>query len=78
MRNEQESPKTPTYLLEAEAAEVLRVRPKTLSNKRVTGGGPAYLKCGGRILYAIEDLKSYAEGGRRRSTSDRAARQRRG
>ncbi len=67
----QNPPESPRYLTEAEAATVLRVAPKTLSNWRILGSGPHYLKPGGRVLYTLDDLRSYAEATRRRSTSER-------
>lgn len=58
------------YLIEAEAADFLRLAPRTLANKRVTGNGPAFIKAGGRVLYARADLRAFLEGNRRRSTSE--------
>ena len=53
-----------------EAAELLRSKPKTLANKRSAGGGPNYVKLGGRILYRYGDLLAHVESGRRQHTSD--------
>lgn len=57
-------------LTELEAAEFLRHARGTLQNKRVSGTGPAYLKCGAKVLYRREDLLAWAEAHRRTSTSD--------
>ena len=37
---------------------------------RTYGTGPAYRKLGGRVVYALEDLKAWAERGAKTSTSD--------
>ncbi len=51
----------PRYLLPKEAAEILRVRPKTLANWRWRGTGPKYRKHGGTVVYCIDDLKRYSD-----------------
>jgi len=53
-----------------EAAEFLRLSPRTLEKYRVIGGGPPFRKFGRRVFYAIDDLERWA--GRRccDSTSD--------
>jgi hypothetical protein len=58
------------FLLESEAAELLRLSPGTLQNKRLKGDGPAFLKLGGRIVYEREALLAWALSKRRNSTSD--------
>jgi hypothetical protein len=64
-----DSPQTP-FLREAEAADLLRLAAGTLQNRRISGGGPPFLKLGGRIVYARADLIAWAEAQRRTSTSD--------
>ena len=65
------------YLGTREAAAFLRLSPRTLDRYRVTGEGPAFHKFGARILYARDDLQSWAAARRMTSTSDdRAARRR--
>ena len=54
------SPAAPRYLTNDEAAEFLRLSPRTLEKHRVTGGGPRYRKFGRRVLYAIDDLEAWA------------------
>lgn len=58
------------YLRTPDAAVHLGLSPRTLEKHRCFGTGPAYRKLGGRIVYAIADLETWAELGLRRSTSD--------
>ncbi|WP_373791887.1 helix-turn-helix domain-containing protein, partial [Delftia acidovorans] len=44
------------YLTNDEAAEYLRLSPRTLENQRVLGGGPKFRKFGRRVMYAVADL----------------------
>lgn len=61
---------TDTQLLtESEAAEFLRLKPKTLARWRWAGIGPIYRKIGGAIRYAVTDLEKYVEEAIRQSTS---------
>ncbi|HSV82692.1 MAG TPA: helix-turn-helix domain-containing protein [Ramlibacter sp.] len=48
------------YLNNSEAAEFLRLSPRTLEKQRVIGGGPRFRKFGRRVMYAIEDLETWA------------------
>jgi hypothetical protein len=43
---------------------------RTLEKHRVYGTGPKYSKIGGRIVYAVSDLREWVERGAKRSTSD--------
>lgn len=45
----------------------------TFEKLRVFGGGPAYLKIGRRVVYALEDLDAWLATKRRSSTSDAGA-----
>ncbi|MER9104428.1 helix-turn-helix domain-containing protein [Mesorhizobium sp. M0848] len=58
-----------------QAAKVLKVRPKTLANWRVSGMGPAFTKLGGAIVYRYSDLQAFIAKGSRSSTSDKGAAQ---
>ena len=58
------------YLCTKEAARVLSLSFRTLEKYRVYGTGPQFMKLGGRVVYKIEDLHSWASRGSRRSTSD--------
>jgi hypothetical protein len=60
----------PRYLRTAEAARYLSLSPRTLEKHRTYGTGPAYRKIGGRVVYAIADLNTWADVGTRTSTSD--------
>jgi hypothetical protein len=58
------------YLRTSEAARYLSLSPRTLEKHRTYGTGPAYRKIGGRVIYAVADLKAWADIGTRKSTSD--------
>jgi hypothetical protein len=51
---------TPRFLNNSEAAEFLRLSPRTLEKQRVIGGGPRFRKFGRRVMYAIGDLEEWA------------------
>jgi conjugative transfer signal peptidase TraF len=57
-----------------EAAERLRLNPRTLENMRGNGTGPPFRKIGGRVFYHLDDLKDWLEKMRRRSSSGEMAR----
>jgi hypothetical protein len=46
-------------LTETEAATILRLKIKTLQEWRRRKVGPRYYKIGGRVKYALEDLRAY-------------------
>ena len=48
------------YLTNDEAAEYLRLSPRTLEKQRVIGGGPKFRKFGRRVMYAVSDLNAWA------------------
>jgi hypothetical protein len=58
------------YLVTVEAARLLRLSGRTLEKHRTSGTGPTYRKIGGRVVYAIDDLQAWADGGAQVSTSD--------
>lgn len=58
------------YLRTPDAALLLGLSARTLEKHRCYGTGPAYHKLGGRVVYAVEDLQTWADLGIRRSTSD--------
>ncbi len=60
----------PRFLRTKEAAEFLSLSARTLEKHRTYGTGPDYRKLGGRVVYAIEDLQSWAKRGSVTSTSD--------
>jgi predicted DNA-binding transcriptional regulator AlpA len=60
----------PRFLRTPEAADFLGLSSRTLEKHRTYGTGPAYRKLGGRVVYAIDDLKAWADRGAVTSTSD--------
>jgi hypothetical protein len=48
------------FLDNQQAADYLRLSPRTLDRQRVTGEGPQFRKFGRRVIYAIEDLEAWA------------------
>jgi predicted DNA-binding transcriptional regulator AlpA len=58
------------YLRTPEAARFLSLSGRTLEKHRTYGTGPAYRKIGGRVVYALDDLKAWADRGTKTSTSD--------
>lgn len=60
----------PRFLRTKEAAEFLSLSARTLEKHRTYGTGPAYRKLGGRVVYAVDDLESWAARGAVTSTSD--------
>jgi predicted DNA-binding transcriptional regulator AlpA len=58
------------FLRTPEAARFLGLSPRTLEKHRVYGTGPQYFKLGGRVVYKLNDLQTWADRGVRRSTSD--------
>lgn len=63
----------PRYLRTSEAARFLSLSGRTLEKHRTYGTGPSYRKIGGRVVYALDDLKSWADRGTKTSTSDPGA-----
>ena len=55
-------------LTEKQAAEILNIKPKTLSRWRWQGEGPIYRKIGGAVRYSVDDLKEFIEKGSRQVT----------
>lgn len=64
------SSKLPEYLTTEEAATILRLSPRTLEKQRVVGGGPRFRKFGARVLYAMADLRVWADARAYEMTSD--------
>ena len=60
----------PRYLRTKEAAEFLSLSARTLEKHRTYGTGPAYRKLGGRVVYSVDDLETWASRGAVTSTSD--------
>ena len=60
----------PRYLRTQEAARFLGLSERTLEKHRTYGTGPAYRKLGGRVVYSVDDLETWADRGAVTSTSD--------
>ena len=60
----------PRYLTNDEAADYLRLSPRTLEKQRVIGGGPKFRKFGRRVMYAVADLDAWADQRRYGATFD--------
>lgn len=60
----------PRFLRTPEAARFLGLSGRTLEKHRTYGTGPKYRKIGGRVVYALDDLKAWADVGAKTSTSD--------
>lgn len=53
-----------------QAAPELGRKPSTLAKWRVSGGGPRFIKSGGRILYRLSDLRAWMDSRTFTSTSE--------
>ena len=58
------------HLDQKHLAERWLISPRTLEQWRWQGRGPRYLKIGGRVVYALDDLQAWADLGAKNSTSD--------
>lgn len=58
---------------ERSAAAIMRISARTLQGWRLRGGGPQFVKLGGRVLYRESDLLTWIESRTRASTSDHSA-----
>lgn len=58
------------YLRTKEAAHYVGLSARTLEKHRTYGTGPAYRKIGGRVVYTLEELRSWCDRGACASTSD--------
>jgi len=56
-------------LTTTEAAEILRISPRTLERLRQTGTGPLYRKIGRRVVYRESDLAGWLDDSTFSSTS---------
>jgi Helix-turn-helix domain len=58
------------FLDNKEAADFLKLSPRTLEKHRVIGGGPKFRKFGRRVVYALADLEAWANARICTDTSD--------
>lgn len=56
-----------------QAAALLNLKVKTLARWRWAGCGPRFIKIGGAVRYAENDLQAFIKAGVRLSTSDKGA-----
>ena len=64
------APANPEFLTIDEVGAFLRLSPRTLEKQRVLGGGPRFRKFGARVVYAVEDLRAWANSRAYEMTSD--------
>jgi predicted DNA-binding transcriptional regulator AlpA len=60
----------PRFLRTPEAARFSGLSGRTLEKHRTYGTGPTYRKIGGRAVYALDDLRAWADRSAKTSTSD--------
>ena len=66
-----DSPQMPArFLRTPEAGRFLGLSGRTLEKHRTYGTGPTYRKIGGRVVYSVTDLQTWADRGAKSSTSD--------
>ena len=61
---------TSVYLIQEEAAKLLRLSPRTLERQRLDGTGPKFVKLGRRVLYRASDLEAWLQNRTFQSTSE--------
>ena len=54
-----------------QTAALLQIRPATLARWRWAGCGPRFVKIGGRVRYAENDIENFIQDSIRTSTSER-------
>jgi hypothetical protein len=60
----------PAFLTTVEAAELVRLSPRTLEKHRIHGTGPAFKKVCGRVIYATADVLGWVDAGSKTRTGD--------
>jgi hypothetical protein len=61
---------TNTFLTQSEAAEILRLSPRTLERMRLVGSGPRFVKAGRRVLYNVDLINEWIKTQTFQSTSE--------
>ena len=59
-----------TYLTQDEAAQLLRLSPRTLERHRRAGTGARFMRLGRRVLYRLSELEAWTEARTFGSTSE--------
>lgn len=54
------NPNKQVFLRVRDAAKFLQVKPKTMTNWRYRGTGPAWRKHGGSVVYSLAELERYS------------------
>ena len=62
--------KNPLVINSGEAAARLGLSISTLAKMRLSGNGPTYSKLGRRVVYSLQDLQSWIDEQKHRSTSE--------
>jgi excisionase family DNA binding protein len=62
---------THEFLRTKEAAELLRLSPRTLEGLRTRGGSPRYRQHGKVVVYRRDELEAWSDSRARCSTSER-------
>ena len=57
------------FLTQGELANRWRISPRTLERWRWLRTGPAYIKVGGRVVYALTDVEAYEAAQRHQAAS---------
>lgn len=65
-----ESDEASELLTTTEAAKLLRLNPGTLANYRTLGGGPRFVKHGGRVFYRRQSVRSWSKAREHDTTQD--------
>lgn len=61
------------FLIQREAASVLRISERTLERFRLDGSGPQFVKAGRRVLYRRSDIDAWTDARTFCSTSEMSA-----
>ncbi|WP_415714468.1 helix-turn-helix transcriptional regulator [Roseibium sp.] len=64
------STQMPIVFTAEQVAEQLGLATSTLAKMRLSGAGPSYLKLGRRVVYRPEDIDSWLQENRVKSTSE--------
>ena len=63
-------PGAEALLIPAEAAELLRLSPRTLEKMRTSGSSLKFVRLGRRCLYDLRDVRAYIEANKFTSTAE--------
>lgn len=61
---------TKIHITQNELARRWAISPRTLERWRWIGGGPRFIKVGGRVLYSLAEIEAYELRQTRSSTAD--------